>query len=134
MLKRSKNTKSETDENILLGEGEEVVEGEEGTAAGQGEGNEVVAGLQALIAEKDKEIAELKDKYLRTLADIRERPQTRPSAERKNLYVFSARIFFATCCRLSTTSNARSVRRAEAATASRSFKGSRWCCARCSTC
>jgi molecular chaperone GrpE len=69
MLKRSKNTKSETDENILLGDGEGVAEGEEETAAGQGEGNEAVAGLQALIAEKDKEIGELKDKYLRSLAE-----------------------------------------------------------------
>jgi molecular chaperone GrpE len=92
MLKRSKNTKSETDENILLGEGEEVVEGEEGTAAGQGEGNDVVAGLQALIAEKDKEIGELKDKYLRTLAEsenarkrVRQQSEESVRLQRENL-------------------------------------------------
>ena len=67
MLKRSKHTNSEIDENILSEEGEAGAVGGETGAAGQNE--QGGADLQAQIAEKDKEISELKDKYLRALAE-----------------------------------------------------------------
>jgi molecular chaperone GrpE len=67
MLKRSKHTNSEIDENILAEEGEAGAVGDETGAAGQNE--QGGADLHAQIAEKDKEISELKDKYLRTLAE-----------------------------------------------------------------
>jgi molecular chaperone GrpE len=68
MLKRSKDIKNGAEEN-LTSDGMAENETDQGAAV-SGEGTETELGnLQAQLAEKDKEIGELKDKYLRVLAE-----------------------------------------------------------------
>jgi len=66
MLKRSKHTTGEDEQN--LSSEDAGIEAEQSAGADAGNKSEI-AQLQAQVAEKDAEIAELKDKYLRALAD-----------------------------------------------------------------
>ncbi len=66
MLKRSKHTTGEDEQNPSS---EDVgIEAEHSAGANSGDEGEI-SKLRAQVAEKDVEIAELKDKYLRALAD-----------------------------------------------------------------
>jgi molecular chaperone GrpE len=69
MLKRSKDTKNEVEENLTPeGVGAESEAEQSPKAANEGIEAEL-AELQAQLAEKDKELGDFKDKYLRVLAE-----------------------------------------------------------------
>jgi len=74
MLKRHKDSKGEVEENLSPEAGNIDPEAEQAPAlreTSQGDGGEAeLEKLHQQIAEKDLEIAELKDKYLRVLADL----------------------------------------------------------------
>jgi len=73
MLKRHKDTKGEVEENLSPEGGYVDAEVDQATSAQQGPqiggGDAEIEKLRQQIAEKDREVAELKDKYLRVLAD-----------------------------------------------------------------
>lgn len=73
MLKRHKDTKGEVEENVSPEGGHVDAEVEQAKAAAEASQSAASDGeiekLQQQIAEKDRELAELKDKYLRVLAD-----------------------------------------------------------------
>jgi molecular chaperone GrpE len=68
MLKRSKNVDGENKEPVTPAVPEEVSEATDGVGSAPAE-ESAVTQLQAQLAAKDQDLADLKDKYLRALAD-----------------------------------------------------------------